>query len=450
MFLLAFRRSSRRRYTRAALLVATLACLLDLLSLLSAHKTFTSNLQSTTITTLSALPAALHDLKLFVAATHWNNGAILASHWNAAVLDLITTLGPENTYVSIAESGSWDDTKTLLLELDRALASLGALRTISLDERSHADDLAAGPPPPLPNGETPGWIAPHPGSAAKHLRRIPYLSRLRNLSLAPLNASFTHILFLNDVAFTTPDILTLLATHHGAYSAACALDFKDPQGMEYYDTFALRDATGLPTISQKFPFFRARPSRDAMLQGRAAQVKSCWNGAAVMPARLFLDDGGVQFRGVADSLATRHVEGSECCLVHADVAAAVAQHPDDDDDNADQGVWVNPAVRVGYSGTAYNAVHPAGPGGAGGWWWMGAGEYVAGVWRNRGARWTGTGWWWAEWVRRCAVRRRVRAWEAEGAAREEGEDEDGRREVAAAWCLVDEMQVLVENGWKHI
>ena len=55
------------------------------------------------------------------------------------------------------------------------------------------------------------------------------------------------------------------------------------------------------------------------------------------------------FRGVPDSLVSQHVEGSECCLIHADNPLSRTK-----------GVWVNPYVRVAYSGSTYESVHPHG------------------------------------------------------------------------------------------
>ena len=75
----------------------------------------------------------------------------------------------------------------------------------------------------------------------------------------------------------------------------------------------------------------------------------------------------LRFRGVPDTLAERHVEGSECCLIHADNRLS-----------KDLGIWINPNVRVGYCDLRmkkgahswdeyknfcqmpYDAVHPAG------------------------------------------------------------------------------------------
>lgn len=140
--------------------------------------------------------------RIFIASTHWNNEIVLRSHWNTAVLNLVQSLGPENVYVSVVESGSYDNTKGALIELDYYLGELGINRTISLSEASHADAISRVPEP-----DEEGWVDTPQGR--RELRRIPFLSRERNESLKPLTAletelglRFDKILFLNDVVFT--------------------------------------------------------------------------------------------------------------------------------------------------------------------------------------------------------------------------------------------------------
>lgn len=113
--------------------------------------------------------------KIFIASIHWNNERILRSNWNRAVLDLVEYFGIHNVHISIYESGSWDDSKGALRALDNNLEDLGVKRTITLEETTYADGMA---------GPT-GWIDTPRGK--KELRRIPYLSNLRNLALQPLD-----------------------------------------------------------------------------------------------------------------------------------------------------------------------------------------------------------------------------------------------------------------------
>jgi hypothetical protein len=140
-----------------------------------------------------------NEQKVFIASIHWNNEAILRSHWIPGVLGLVEHFGKENVYVSVQESGSWDDSKGALRELDGSLEQAGVRRRIILDETTHEDEIKKAP------AES-GWIQTSRGS--KELRRVPYLSKLRNLVLEPLQElaeageHFDRILFLNDVVFT--------------------------------------------------------------------------------------------------------------------------------------------------------------------------------------------------------------------------------------------------------
>lgn len=194
-----FSRSSRTRVFRAALLLFALFIIVDILSLISARQH-------------QNLPAKIPDVrgqKIFIASIHWNNEPILRSSWNLAVLELVDYFGAGNVYISVYESGSWDDSKEALKVLDNDLERKGVRRTIRLNETTHADEMK--------QPATDGWIQTPRGK--KELRRIPYLSKLRNLALEPLNyledgMKFDKVLFLNDVAFK---VRTSIATYSGCY-----------------------------------------------------------------------------------------------------------------------------------------------------------------------------------------------------------------------------------------
>jgi len=155
--------------------------------------------------------------RVFIASLHWNNEKILRSEWNKGVVELVRRFGPENVFVSVYESGSWDGTKAALRELDRALDETGVGRKIVLEKETHKD-LIDGKP------QDAGWITIPDGRRLP--RRIPYLSRLRNLSLQPLlelaenGTTFDLVLFLGDVVFdvcpfaVTPLLSTAANTHH--------------------------------------------------------------------------------------------------------------------------------------------------------------------------------------------------------------------------------------------
>lgn len=142
--------------------------------------------------------------RVYIASMHWNNEAMLKRHWNDAVVRLAEELGPDNVYVSVFESGSWDGSKDALRDLDGRLGALGAARNITLSPRTHTDEVNA-----PPAGE--GWVETPKGST--ELRRIPYLATLRNWTLKDLvdlheqGIEFDKVLFLNDVVFTVRPFL---------------------------------------------------------------------------------------------------------------------------------------------------------------------------------------------------------------------------------------------------
>ncbi|KAJ5104802.1 hypothetical protein NUU61_002149 [Penicillium alfredii] len=350
--------------------------------------------------------------RIYIAGVHWNNEIILRDYWNQAVIELSQKLGPENVFISIYESGSYDDTKGALKELDGELERLDVPRNITLSPVTHEDEILA------PSGGGEGWIEGPTGE--KELRRIPYLSRVRNLSLRPLEdlarqgITFDKILFLNDVVFSSSDVFELLDTNNGEYAAACSLDFSKPP--RYYDTFALRDSQGHEALMQTWPYFRSASSRHAMKTMSPVPVTSCWNGIVAMPTAPFLASPPLRFRGIPDTLATSHLEGSECCLIHADSPLS-----------APQGVYLNPLVRVGYNGAAYDAVHPTRN-------WLSARRILQGLWINRLRRWTTT-----VWFKERTVRNRVARWMALG---------DRNREPGL-FCVINEMQLLRPLGWAH-
>ena len=397
-------RRSRNQYLRVSILLLCIFSLIDLFSL-SLHRSARNPNPSTTLT-----PSIASD-RIFLASIHWNNAAVLSSNWTSSILRLTEKLGPENVYVSILESGSWDASKEVLKELDKALEKQGVNKTVILSSTTHKDELEK------PMGE--GWIETPRGR--KELRRIPYLSRLRNEVMKPLEQetnegrTYSRVVWINDVVFTAEDVIELLNTRDGNYAAACSLDFSKPPA--YYDTFALRDSDGDEAVTSTFPYFRSKVSRDAVIRDIPVPVQSCWNGIVAFDAEPWTGIDKLEFRGVPDSLASYHLEGSECCLVHADNPLTPSR-----------GVWLNPRVRVGYGPAAYEVVHASEP-------WPALGAAFRGSWKNRIARWTTT-----TRFKKNTVERRIESWASQ----------DKSRFEMGKMCLINEMQVLVENGWAHV
>ena len=428
-------RRTRGRYIRASALGFLIVVLLDLFSLLSHYHTFQSNLKLNTIATHNDLPGAVRSDKIYIQAQFWTSALALGDGWIDHLLELVQVLGARNVFVSIVESGSLDNTKEYLRYLDAKLEELGAERRVLLSEWSHADEVNSVHETgvlhfPDYAGQDPGDASDGSGRREWEVRRIPFLARERNRGLEPLvemgnrGRRFDKILVLNDVVFQPEDVLTLLGTRQGRYTAACALDFHHAH-TGFYDTFALRDSEGQETVQRTFPYFRSEESRRAILRGMPARVRSCWNGMVVMDASPFYAGigeakPGLSYRGIEDSLAEKHVEGSECCLIWADMEAT---------GSTEAGLWVNPAVRVGYVKKAYADTHfginrdfISGP------------VYVKGVWKIRLRRWLGVGK-----KQPQVVRDRVVQWKQEGTERNE----------VGEMCLIDEMHLLIWNGWKH-
>jgi hypothetical protein len=273
-------RSPLRHPLLCALLGFILIC--DALHILNIYRAQATSRQS------SAPPR--NSKRIFIAAQHWNNENLLRDRWNDALVALVKELGTENVYITIYESGSFDDTKGALRELDITLGELQVQRTITLSNVTRKDEISKEP-------TDHGWIRTPAGEMA--LRRIPFLAKLRNQILDTLKVKsseglhFDTVLFLNDVVFRvctlsnrhcgnptndwqSEDVLRLLDTNNGNYAAACSLDFAKPP--EFYDTFALRDSKGHEAVMQTWPYFRTYASRYAAQRLLPVPVTSCWNG----------------------------------------------------------------------------------------------------------------------------------------------------------------------------
>ncbi|TID24216.1 glycosyltransferase family 69 protein [Venturia nashicola] len=357
--------------------------------------------------------------KIYIASPLWNADRMMRGpwgNWSASLLRLAEDFGPENVFVTILEGGSYDFTKDALGELDADLERLGVRRNITMEKETHRDFMAQEPGPE-------GWVKTSKGTT--ELRRIPFLAKLRNRTLQPLRdmwakgERFDYVLFLGDVQFNSEDISTLINTNDGDYAAACSLDFAHPP--LYYDTFVLRDTASDPTLQTTWPYFRSKDSRNAIKRHLPVPVSSCWNGIVSMPASIFTTPTTpLTFRALSDPLASHHYEASECCLIHADNPLS-----------ATKPILLNPAVRVGYNHTAYDAVHAPDA-------WLSFRDIFEGLWGNRMKRWISF-WFQADRGRQGYFLRSLEAVKEKVGVRE-----------GAAWCVVDEMQVLTVDGWTHV
>lgn len=449
MFGSSYRRSrQRQRAVRYGVYAFLFFVGLDIFRLLGSYRTFSNNLLLQKVTHTADLPREVHNQKIFITAQFWTSEDVLATFWLTQFLKLVEVLGRDNIYVSILSSGSFDNTPDAVRWLDVQLGKLGVERTIDIDPTTHAEAVNASWVDEYGHHKS-GWIEtndPNVKPGTKELRRIPYLSDLRNRGLEPLinmhmkhGRMFDKILYLNDVYFEPSDILTLIATNQGHYDVACGIDFHYPPA--FYDTFALRDIEKRGPVMATFPYFRAKGTREDIMAGVPARVASCWNGVLIADAAPYYDkirgDGhsqrmyaGLRFRGVPDSLALYHLEASECCLIHADLVA---------NGYGTRGIYLNPAVRVGYNPRAYALTHTGPEKGFVSRW-----GYVTGTWRNRIARWKTDAISSSAGQNMKEIYRKISKWEAEGAKYGE------HRKEVGGFCTIDEMHILIWNGWKHV
>jgi hypothetical protein len=213
----------------------------------------------------------------------------------------------------------------------------------------------------------------------RRVKRIAYLAEVRNKALEPLTTrssgmQFDKLLFVNDVIFSPKDVADLLfATNIGPdgktqYHAACAMDFIN--SFKFYDTFATRDSEGHGAGVPFFPWFTGADqgiSRKDVLSGTdAVRVKSCWGGMVAFEAKWFdreaaaeVADDGENSTGM-ESLSFRASDelfwdASECCLIHADLAAMASLHPESWEvrRELDTGIYINPYIRVAYDTSSF-------------------------------------------------------------------------------------------------
>ncbi|KAF6817020.1 alpha-mannosyltransferase cmt1 [Colletotrichum sojae] len=202
-----------------------------------------------------------------------------------AVIEAINLIGPENCALSIVEGISTDGTYETLYRLKAHLDKMGIayyLQTSSID--SHSGD------------------------------RIGKLAKLRNLALEPMMAEAeaydpkATIVFLNDVAACTEDILELAYQKQTQKAdMTCAMDYHflrfAPHNGEpsFYDSWISRGINGdtfLP-IPDRTPkgeqwsdvanmFWNEPYSQDRYLSRKPLQVFACWNGGVAMTGEPFL------------------------------------------------------------------------------------------------------------------------------------------------------------------
>lgn len=303
-----------------------------------------------------------HNERIFISISLYDKGGHLASgRWGEQILELIHILGPDNTFLSIYEN----DSPLGKAPLEVFKAKVPCAHNIVYDD---AVSLAGFANVTLPDGSV-------------RMKRLSYLSEMRNRALRPLDrfrtdeglTAFDKVLFLNDVFFHTEDAAQLLFnTNTGDdgrahYLSACALDYDKP--FKFYDLYATRDAEGYSNGLPIYPIFSSAGQglsrQDMLAQKDAVRVTSCWSGMVAMQARYVqnlrpelphpgFDAVGAHViepdrpKAVQAPIRFRYepeiyVDACECCLFLADVSTAARN-----DGAVEQGVFVNPYVRVAY------------------------------------------------------------------------------------------------------
>ncbi len=186
-------------------------------------------------------------------------------------------MGPERTFVSIYESNSVDATPQLLTEFGEQLTAAGVAHRIVSDVTERWWPYSTSP------------------------ERISLLATARNRALEPLQspdenirlpdyASFTKVLFLNDIVFSWDAAIRLLGTSldgeegEDAYDLACGMDYAI-SGL--YDTWVARDICGVP-LRIFWPYVKDEPSIERIRNNRPFEVSACWNGMVAFPAGPYL------------------------------------------------------------------------------------------------------------------------------------------------------------------
>jgi hypothetical protein len=313
-----------RKVCRMAV-IAFVVITLSLCIMYSAHRashrasshTLTKTIRSTDFVLTSEQRQSIG--KVFIASNLRNSVDLIRGPWGQAVKDLVSILSADSVFLSVFEDNSVDGTDIALHEL--------------ADELECKSSVITSVHTPLFLNDTPteGWVTLRSGQRV--MRRVPYLASLRNKVLEPLTPEYDRILFINDVAFSAKDALTLLLTENGKYSTACGFDFINP--FKFYDTWATRDSSGQVLGIPIYPFFGPGKSRDQLASGQVVSVRSCWSGIVAFNAGPFHD--GLKFRA-----ADLGWEASECCLINADI-----------DSNK---TFMNPAVRVAYDEFTYRTL----------------------------------------------------------------------------------------------
>lgn len=208
-----------------------------------------------------------------------------------SIVESIRFLGPHNCALSILEGRSDDGTFEILSSLREEIECIGARYYFNSSD-----------------------IDPPTGNRIEDGDRIRALADLRNQALQPLidrydkgsSTDDTTIIFLNDVAICSEDILELIhQRHYQNADMVCGMDWTyvgpDPT---FYDVWIARGMNGdtffeIPedgNWNSAWNIFWNNPTaQERNWAGKPFQVFSCWNGATAFTAKPFLESK-IRFR----------------------------------------------------------------------------------------------------------------------------------------------------------
>ena len=194
-----------------------------------------------------------------------------------SIVQTIRFLGPKHCAVSIVEGRSTDGTYQILASLQDEIQRLGAVFYMTTSD-----------------------VSPHD----EKQDRFEGLALLRNLALAPLvmdKAKFSpdaQVIFLNDIYLCPHDILELLYQQKAQNATmTCGMDWSH-SGAIFYDIYVARSIVGETfwQIAQdggwhfsRNLFWADRATRAKYHNHQPFQVYACWNGGAVISAKLILE-----------------------------------------------------------------------------------------------------------------------------------------------------------------
>ena len=257
---------------------------------------------------LKAVPTSIPKSrpKYFFALNLHQRASILPCLFGS-IVESMRFLGPQNCALSVIEGRSDDGTFEILMTLREEIEWMGAkyyFKSSNIDpsERNRIRD-----------GE-----------------RIKALAELRNQAMQPLinqhdegdSTGDTTVIFLNDVAICSEDILELIhQRHYQDADMVCGMDWTyvgpDPT---FYDVWIARGMNGdtffdIPADgnwNSAWNIFWNNPTAlERIGAGSPFQVFSCWNGGAVFTARPFVESR-IRFRSSREHECPQGEPGTWC------------------------------------------------------------------------------------------------------------------------------------------